>query len=159
MTKKIMLIAVLLTVSGHVSAADITKLVCSQPQMQEAALTKECKGNDISANTICQGNEGKAWCKGASLDVGDTSILRVSIGFRNRHVPGKIWNIFKNKHEPIVLYDSSSTGTVTVWIDKTCKVIDKKAEFSNASAQALQWLGERFGKRVEDSIPNQVPGC
>ena len=159
MLKKIALFAVFLVVSGHVYAVDLTKLVCSQPQMQESELTKECKGNAIATNTICQGNEGKAWCKGASLDVGDTSLLRVSIGFRNRHVPGKIWNPFKGKHDPIVLYDSKSTGTVTVWIDNACNVIDKDVEFTNATAQLLQWLGDKFGKRVEDSIPNQVPGC
>ena len=159
MYKRILAFAFFIACSAQVPAVDLTQLVCNKPEMNAAALTRECKGNSISANTICQGNEGMAWCKSANLVIGDTSILQVSIGFRNRHVPGHIWNIFKNKHDPIVLYDSSSTGYVTVWVDKSCKVTDKKIEFSNASAQVIQWLGERLGKRVEDSIPNTIPGC
>lgn len=159
MHNKIILPAIFLVISYDVYAADLTGLICTQPQMREATLTQICKENNISAATICQGNEGKAWCKGVNLDIGETSILRVSIGFRNRHVPGHIWNVFKGRREPLVLYDSSSTGNVTIWIDKTCRVIDKRIEFSNASAQILQWLAEKLGKKVEDLIPNNIPGC
>lgn len=149
MPKTIALTVILLVSSGRVYGVDLTNLICGQPQMQEAELTKACKDNTISASIICQGNEGKAWCKGASLDINDTSVLRVSIGFRNKHVPLK----------GVVLYDSSSTGYITIWIDKTCRILDKKVEFSNTSAQILQSIGEIFGKRIEDSIPNKVPGC
>jgi hypothetical protein len=117
--------------------------------MSESILTAQCKGNPLSANTICQGNEGKAWCKSATLDVGDTSVLKVEIGFQNKHVPVP----------DFVLYDSSSTGLITLWIDKNCKIIDRNVTFTNFSAQLVQWLGERFGKRVEDSLPNAIPGC
>lgn len=159
MLKKIVFSGVLVSISGYAKAVDLANLFCNQPQMSESVLTGECKSNTLIEAILCRGNEGKVWCKSANLEVGEVSNLSINFGFRNRHVIGHIHNIFTGNDDPIVPYDDSSTGNITVWVDKNCHILDKRVTFSNVGAQVLQWLGTVFGKRIEDSIPNEIPGC
>lgn len=157
---RILILVLLLSSSNTALAIDITKLLCGQPEMSEATLTNECKSNPISRSTICQGNDGKAWCKSASLDIDRVSILRVSFGFRNRHVAMKhVFNIFKWKYEPLVLYDNESSANITLLINENCDIVDKNISFSNEVAKSLQSLAIAFGLRIENAIPNSFPNC
>lgn len=153
MYRQLIFLLILINLSSSVQAVDITSFICNLPQMTEAELTRACKGNDVSAHTICQGNEGKAWCKNAHLEINDTSILKAQIGLRNKHIVGKFFG------EDIVAYNSSSTAYITILINADCKIIDSKIEFSNASAQSLQWILELFNYNLEDQLPTQIPNC
>lgn len=146
-----------LAISFESNALDLTKMVCSSPELSEAELTRKCKDSGIEIrDTICQGNEGKVWCKSAILDLGDPAKLKVELGFRNKHV----WRV-KNDlvNWSTIAYDSSSTGTLTADLNNDCTLTNYQVEHSNAMGAFLLGLAKLIDKSVTDELPKRVPDC
>lgn len=157
MKVRVLFISLAVCVPLTSNALDLTKMVCSSPELTKSKLTRKCKDAGIAIrDTICQGNEGEVWCKHAHLDLGNPAKVEIALGFRNRHV----WRVRNGLvNWSAVAYDSSSTGTITADLNNDCTLTNYRVNHTNAAGAFLMQLAEVFNVALTDELPKRIPDC
>ncbi|WP_162816474.1 hypothetical protein [Halomonas sp. BN3-1] len=150
-------LSIVFTPFSSVFAIDLTNIICNTPEMSRTTLTRACKDSSVFVkDTICQGNEGEVWCKSANLELGSPAIITVELGFRNRHV-NRIRNDLMNFSA--VIYDSSSSGTVTAELHNDCSLRNHQINLSNSMGDFLTKVANLLNISLTKNLPESIPNC
>ncbi len=130
---------------------DLTGVLKSKPELSDDALTRACKAEPATANTLCQGNEGKFSLKSASIETRGNIHLKAIFRQTNRHV----------LTAGVVLYDSSSDVIANFEIGTSCQIIKKSIEGDNAYLKIANAILSLSGQNVADIAVKHkaIPGC